>query len=218
MIRQVLPASFFQRSAEVVAPALLGAIVVSRLGGRVTAGRIVEAEAYLGAGDPASHGFQLRRHAHNEALYGPPGTWYVYRSYGIHWCINLVCAPEGKGGAVLIRALEPTEGLSHMGRRRGPARERPQDLCSGPGKLSQALGVTLRINGRRMWESSLLVCQGNGVREDLILRTPRVGITRAKDWPLRFAVTGSPWASRPRPGPDLPSTRRRSPLPASFPG
>ncbi len=143
-----LPVAFFDRDVVVVARELLGAIVVSRVGGERTVGRIVEAEAYLGREDPASHGYLDRRNERNVALFGPAGTWYVYRSYGMHWCTNLVCGPEGTAGAVLLRALEPLEGLEVMRRRRGGVDDR--HLCSGPGKLCQALGITRALDGTLM--------------------------------------------------------------------
>jgi len=183
--RPLLP-GFFARPADQVAPDLLGATIVSRIGPRPTSGRIVETEAYLGRVDPASHGYRLRRHARNEALYGPAGSWYVYLSYGVHWCINLVCGPPGEGQAVLIRALDPLEGIPIMRRRRG--REAEQDLCSGPGKLSQALGVSLIVNGVLMPKSRLTVHPGLEVPTRGIRRTPRIGITKAVDWPLRFLL------------------------------
>jgi DNA-3-methyladenine glycosylase len=180
---------FFARPADQVAPDLLGATIVSRIGPRPTSGRIIETEAYLGRVDPASHGYRLRRHARNEALYGPAGSWYVYLSYGVHWCINLVCGPPGEGQAVLIRALDPLEGIPIMRRRRG--RQAEQDLCSGPGKLSQALGVSLVVNGVSMPKSRLTVHLGLEVPARGIRRTPRIGITKAVDWPLRFLLAKS---------------------------
>jgi DNA-3-methyladenine glycosylase len=184
---------FFDAPANDVAPRLLGATLISRMGGRVTRGKIVEVEAYLGEKDPASHAFRGRRHRGNESLYGPPGTWYVYLSYGIHWCANLVCGPEGSGGAVLLRAVEPTGGFATMARRRvGRARE---EWCSGPGKLCAALGITRQLDG--------LVIMDSAVRLDLsttqdapLVRGPRVGITRAKEWPLRFWLDGTLWRSQ----------------------
>jgi len=192
--RRTLPVEFFHRPADEVAPDLLGAIIVSGSGRNATAGRIVETEAYLGGSDPASHAYQLRRNARNRALFGPPGTWYVYRSYGIHWCINLVCAAEGQGGAVLIRALEPLEGLALMRRRREAIRA--LDYCSGPGKLTQALGIDLRLDGLPMPDSSVRVLREPGSGPPEVATTPRIGITRAADWPLRFVIRGSPFASR----------------------
>jgi DNA-3-methyladenine glycosylase len=186
--RPLLP-GFFARPADQVAPDLLGATIVSRIGPRPTSGRIIETEAYLGRVDPASHGYKLRRHARNEALYGAAGSWYVYLSYGVHWCINLVCGPPGEGQAVLIRALEPLEGIPVMRRRRG--REAEPDLCSGPGKLSQALGISLDVNGVLMPKSRLTVHPGLEVPATGIRRTPRIGITKAVDWPLRFLLAKS---------------------------
>ena len=189
-----LPVSFFERSSEIVARELLGAIVVSTLEGRRTAGRIVETEAYLGHVDPASHGYRHRRHAQNEALFGPPGTWYVYLSYGMHWCANLVCGPRGEGGAVLLRALEPVAGLAVMRERRGGVADR--QLCSGPGRLCQALAITKDLDGLPMRRSGVLVRSREEPGPPVAIVTPRIGITKAADWPLRFVLDGSPWGSR----------------------
>jgi DNA-3-methyladenine glycosylase len=191
-----LPVSFFQRPAEVVARELLGTMVVSTVGRRRTVGRIVETEAYLGRDDPASHGYQDRRHAQNESLYGPPATWYVYLSYGMHWCANLVCGPVGHASAVLLRALEPLEGLVTMRRRRGAVPDR--QLCAGPGRLCQALGITRSLDGAMMRRSSVTVLPAR-VPPDVVAST-RIGITKAADWPLRFVIGGSPWISRPTRG------------------
>ncbi len=177
-----LPLSFFRRPAPEVARDLLGAVVVSRLGRARTTGRIVETEAYLGVEDPASHAWNGRRTPSNESLYGSPGTWYVYRSYGLHWCANLVSGPSGRGAAVLIRGLEPVEGVETMRRRRGGVADRL--LCDGPGKLCQALGITSELDGRPMADSSVLVFPGE--RPARFELTPRIGITRAVEWPLRF--------------------------------
>ena len=188
-----LPVSFFQRSADVVARELLGTTVVSTVGGRRTVGRIVETEAYLGRDDPASHGYQDRHHAQNESLYGAPGTWYVYLSYGMHWCANLVCGPVGHASAVLLRALEPLEGLATMRRRRGAVADR--QLCSGPGRLCQALGITRALDGAAMRRSSVTVRSTDAA--PAVAASARIGITKAADWPLRFVIEGSPWTSRP---------------------
>jgi len=189
-----LPVSFFRRPAERVAAELLGAVLVSTVDGELTAGRVVETEAYLGYDDPASHGYLHRRNARNQALFGPPGSWYVYLSYGMHWCANLVCQRVGLASAVLLRALEPLEGLDTMSRRRGT--DALRELCSGPGKLCQALGITRSLDGQAMATSSVLVHRPRrGERTDLAV-TPRIGITKAADWPLRFVVPGSPWLSR----------------------
>jgi DNA-3-methyladenine glycosylase len=189
-----LPVSFFARPAEVVARELLGTLLVSTLEGRRAAGLIVETEAYLGYEDPASHGYRHRRHARNEALFGPPGTWYVYLSYGMHWCANLVCGARGQASAVLLRALEPVTGLAIMRDRRGPVADR--QLCSGPGKLCQALGMTRDQDGLPMRRSGVTVLERAGPDLPTAVATPRIGITKAADWPLRFVVDGSPWVSK----------------------
>jgi len=191
----LLPVSFFRRPAEVVARELIGAVVVSTVRGTRTAGRIVEVEAYLGHRDPASHGYRHRRHDQNEGLYGPAGHWYVYLSYGVHWCANLVADREVNGGAVLLRALEPVEGIEAMRRRRGRVPDR--QLAAGPGRLTQALGITRALDRQAM--RGALVQLFQGAPQAPPVATPRIGITRAVDWPLRFVEAGTPWASRPPP-------------------
>jgi DNA-3-methyladenine glycosylase len=189
-----LPVAFFRRPTEIAAAELIGAVVVSSIDGEVTAGRIVETEAYLGYDDPASHGYRHRRNARNEALFGPPGNWYVYLSYGMHWCANLVCQEAGLASAILLRALEPLDGLETMRQRRGPVSDR--DLCSGPGKLCQALGITRELDGQKMSKSLVVVHRPRRNEVRRILATPRIGITKAIEWPLRFVLAGSPWLSR----------------------
>ena len=188
-----LPVSFFDRPAEVVARGLLGAMVVSRVGDVRTSARIVETEAYLGHRDPASHGYLHRRNDRNAALFGPPGSWYVYLSYGIHWCANLVCEAAGTASAVLLRALEPVEGVEAMRRRRGPVADR--ELCSGPGKLCQALSITRDLDGRLMPDAEVVVLPSPVALLFEVGTTPRIGITKAADWPLRFVVKGNPHVS-----------------------
>ncbi len=167
---------------------------MSDVGGRRTAGRIVETEAYLGPHDPACHAWGGRRTPRLEALYGPPGTAYIYFTYGMHWCLNAVTEARDYPAAVLIRALEPLEGLSLMRRRRGGLADRV--LCAGPARLCQALGVTGRLDGTGLQRGGLRIVD-NKARRDRILVTPRIGVSRAADWPLRFCVAGSPWLSRP---------------------
>ena len=196
-----LPVAFFRRPAETVAADLLGAVVMSTAGGELTAGRIVETEAYLGYDDPASHGYLHRRNTRNEALFGPPGIWYVYLSYGMHWCANLVCQRAGLASAVLLRALEPVGGLDVMRERRGGVADR--DLCSGPGKLCQALGITRELDGNKMADSNVIVRRMRARESVRIVASPRIGITKAADWPLRFHLAGSPWISRKETGGSL---------------
>lgn len=191
-----LPVAFFRRDTIDVARELLGARLVSSRRGVRTVGRIVEVEAYLGAEDPASHAYAYRRHRQNESLYGPIGSWYVYLSYGMHWCANLVAGPPGLGSAILIRALEPLEGLPAMRRRRGEVPDRA--LCSGPGRLTQAMGITRALDGHSMPKAPIVIVPGEAPAEESIATTPRIGLTKAADWPLRFAIRGSPWVSGPR--------------------
>jgi DNA-3-methyladenine glycosylase len=181
--------SFFSRSVHEVAPELIGAtLLVDGVGGVV-----VEVEAY-DAEDPASHGYGGRT-LRNEAMFGSPGHAYVYRSYGIHWCLNLVCEPEGRASAVLVRALEPTEGLEAMRARRGV--DAPRLLCSGPGRLCQALGVTRAYDGLPLDEPPFRIVPR--AAEPQILAVPRIGITRAAALPWRYVAAGSRFLSRPVP-------------------
>ena len=194
MSRAALPASFYARPTPEVARRLLGNVLVSELGGRRTAGRIVETEAYLGRDDPASHGYGARRTRRNASLFAPPGTAYVYFTYGMHWCLNAVTEAPGVPAAVLIRALEPLAGLDTMRRRRGAVSERA--LCSGPAKLCQALGVTGRVDGVTLTRGRLRIVPASSRQRLTIIVTPRIGISHATDWPLRFHIKDSPWVSR----------------------
>jgi DNA-3-methyladenine glycosylase len=179
--------SFFDRPVLKVAPELIGAtLLVNGIGGR-----IVEVEAYHHT-DPAAHSYNgptLR----NAVMFGPPGVAYVYRSYGIHWCLNFVCEEEGSASAVLIRALEPTGGIAAMRRRRGLSDERA--LCSGPGKLGEALGVTHRHNGLALDRPPFELRARQATPE--IAVGVRIGITKAVEHPWRFGLKGSPFLSKP---------------------
>lgn len=182
---------FFARSVHEVAPELIGAtLLVDGVGGRV-----VEVEAY-DREDPASHGFRGET-PRNRSMFGPPGHAYVYRSYGIHWCLNLVCEEEGAAAAVLVRALEPTRGLDVMRQRRGLEDERL--LCSGPGRLCKALAVTGKHDGLALDRPPFRTLAAGG--DVAGVRGPRVGITRAADLPWRYGLEGSPFLSRPLPPP-----------------
>jgi DNA-3-methyladenine glycosylase len=182
-----LTRAFFARPVHEVAPELIGAtLLVDGVGGR-----IVEVEAY-DQDDPASHGFRGRT-ARTASMFGPPGHAYVYRSYGIHWCLNLVCAEEGRAEAALVRALEPTSGLDAMRERRGLDAERA--LCSGPGKLCQALGLTRAHDGLPLDEPPFELFARDA--EPALAVGPRIGITRAVEQPWRYGLAGSPFLSRP---------------------
>ena len=177
---------FFARSVHEVAPELIGTtLLVDGVGGT-----IVEVEAY-DQDDPASHGFRGPT-ARTTSMFGPPGHAYVYRSYGIHWCLNLVCAPEGRAEAALVRALEPTHGLEAMRERRGL--DAARSLCSGPGKLCQALGITRALDGLALDEPPFELVARESVPKLVV--GPRIGITRAVELPWRYGLAGSPFLSR----------------------
>ena len=179
--------SFFSRSVHHVAPELIGAsLLVNGVGGR-----IVEVEAYHHT-DPAAHSYAGRT-PRNAVMFGPPGFAYVYRSYGIHWCLNFVCEEEGSASAVLVRALEPTDGLPAMRRRRGLQDERM--LCSGPGKLGEALGITRSQNALALDKPPFELRAP--VNNPEIVTGPRIGITKAADMPWRYGLKGSRFLSRP---------------------
>lgn len=180
---------FFERSVHEVAPELIGVtLLVNGVGGP-----IVEVEAY-DQEDPASHSYRGRT-ARNAAMFGPPGHAYVYRSYGIHWCLNFVCGEPGRAEAVLVRALRPEHGLAAMRARRGVEAERA--LCSGPGKLCQALGVSREHDGAALDAPPFELLARSDAQP--IVTGPRIGITRAAELRWRYAFEGSPFLSRPVP-------------------
>ena len=189
----LLGAEFYDRPVLEVAPALLGCVVAHGH----TSGVIVETEAYHFS-EPACHAF-VGVTPRTEVLHGPPGTAYVYRSYGIHALLNAVCEPEGVGAAVLIRALEPLDGVAEMMARRGVARE--EDLCNGPGKLTQALGIGLDLNATSLVGGGPIELgpRPRGWKRPKLLDGPRIGITRGVELPWRFSVAGSRYVSSPRP-------------------
>jgi len=192
-----LTREFFLRDAREVAQALIGKLLV-RSDGR--AARLVEVEAYLGLDDPASHAFKgpTPRAA---IMFGQPGKLYVYFSYGVHWCANVVCGPEGTGSAVLLRAAQPVEGMEAMRRARSHGQRdlRERDLCRGPGRLAEAFGITGANNGLDLTtgRAELWLSDDGAGNGGLVVATRRIGLSpsRAPDLPWRFVLQGSPWAS-----------------------
>jgi len=182
----VIRRKFFARSVLEVAEELVGATLLVDGAG----GKIVEVEAYHHE-DPAAHGYRGRTER-NATMFGPPGHAYVYRSYGIHWCVNFVCEPEGVADAVLIRALEPTHELGLMRRRRGVDDERL--LCSGPGRLCQALAITSAHDGLALDRPPFRL--EPRAEKPEVVRGPRVGVSRATELPWRYGLAGSPYLSR----------------------
>jgi len=198
-----LPRSFFDRDPRVVARQLLGKLIVRRQSGNLLAGRIVEVEAYLGSDDLAAHA-AAGRTARNAVLFGPPGHAYVYFIYGVHYCLNISCLPDGEAGCVLIRALEPVAGLEQMARFRklkGLNLESMRDLrklASGPGRLCEALAITRpRDNGKDMGSRrSDLQVMDDGFRAGKIAVTQRVGIVKSAEMPLRYVLDDNQFLSR----------------------
>ncbi len=198
----VVDRSFFARDARAVAPELLNKILIRRAAdGVVTAARIVEVEAYLGSDDPAAHSFrgETRR---NRTMFGPAGHLYVYFTYGMHWCANTVCGKVGEGTGVLMRAGAPLLGVDEMFERR-PAARRERDLCSGPAKLCQALGVTGSDDGRDLCDSGelgagtiVVLSDGRPAPADPVVTT-RIGVSRGMEHPWRWYVPEDPHVSRP---------------------
>ncbi len=176
---------FYDRDSREVARDLLGCTLVSESLEGTAAGVIVETEAYR-PDDPACHAYENRGTLRNRSIFGPPGTAYVYLSYGIHKLLNLVCEPQGVGSAVLVRALRPVEGLDLMRARRGR-----EDLCTGPGKLSQALGLDLSYDGHDMSRTPLYILPADSPDGEIVCTT-RIGISRGTDLPWRYLIDGDP--------------------------
>lgn len=195
--RAVLPKSFYARDTEIVARELLGAVLECATPDGVASGRIVETEAYVGEHDLACHA-AAGRTARTAPLYEAPGIAYVYFIYGVHWCVNAVTRPVDQPSAVLIRALEPLDGVDLMRRRRAAAR-RDVDLTNGPGKLCQALGITGAHNRLSLQRAPLRILRGQPVADSSVAVTARIGITQSVDWPLRWVIRGNAFVSRARP-------------------
>jgi DNA-3-methyladenine glycosylase len=194
MSNKILSRSFYTRSPELVARELLGKVLVHQLGDVRLKGRIIEVEAYLGVTDPASHSF-IGRTPRTEVLFGPPGIAYVYFIYGLHYCLNVTCLWDGEPGAVLFRALLPLEGLRTMAKLRGLSAEaKPKELTGGPGRLCEAFGINRQaINGIDFTaRRSPLQIVDDGDHPHDIKVTPRIGISKAADMPLRFLYVNVP--------------------------
>ncbi len=196
---RILPRPFYDRDPREVSRELLGKVLVRRQGKKLLKGRIVEVEAYLGEGDPAAHA-AVGRTARNDALFGPPGHAYVYFIYGNHWCFNVSCLPDGIAGGVLFRALEPIAGIEEMARARHVTVATQRDLkllTTGPGRLAEAFAVTRERDNNKDLTSrkSDLWIADDGFRPERVLETPRIGITKAADLPLRYLVAGNPFVS-----------------------
>ncbi len=188
-----LSPEFYDRATDLVARELLGAVLECSTPDGVTRGRIVETEAYLGPHDEACHavaGLTPR----TKDLFGPAGISYVYFIYGMYWCFNAVTRETGHGSAVLVRAVHPVDGVDLM-RERRPRARRERDLTNGPGKLCLAMGIVGAMTGRSLREPPLLIRAGVAVPDDQVVVTPRIGITRAADWPLRYLVRDDPFVS-----------------------
>jgi DNA-3-methyladenine glycosylase len=210
--RRPLPRRFYARGALALAPDLLGKVLVHRSPEGVVAGRIVEVEAYCGPGDRAAHTAGGRRTPRNEVMWGPPGRLYVYFVYGMHWCANVVAAPEGCPEAVLLRALEPVEGAELMRARRGP-RVADRDLLRGPANLCEGLGISGRMNGADLVRSKIVLVDGARRPGERVARARRIGVDYAgahakRLW--RFLIAGSGFVSKPpRAGSAAPAPKRK---------
>lgn len=198
----LLHRSFFNRDPREVGAALLGKLVVRRRGRTLLAGRIVEVEAYLGTDDLAAHA-AAGRTARNSVLFGPPGHAYVYFIYGVHYCLNFSCLPDGEAGGILVRALEPVQGIKKMAEARElsdldlTSIRNLRLLASGPGRLCEALGITRqRDNGKDMVSTrSDLQVMEDGFRVEKVAVTPRIGITKSAEMPLRYVIAGNRFVS-----------------------
>lgn len=200
---KLLRRAFFNRDPRIVCRNLLGKLIVRSDGEQKIAGRIVEVEAYLGEDDLAAHA-AAGETERNSVLFGPPGHAYVYFIYGVHHCLNISCLPDGEAGCILIRALEPVSGLREMARGRELSdyefisQHDFRKLTSGPGRLCEALGITRkRDNGKDMVSAkSDLQVRDDGYKVDEIAVTPRIGITKSAEMPLRYVIANSPFLSR----------------------
>lgn len=191
---RILPRSFYDRETELVARDMLGTILECETNEGRASGIIVETEAYLGEHDQACHAV-VGRTARTNTLYGHPGISYVYFIYGMYWCFNAVTRGEGLPSAVLVRAIEPLDGISFMRERRPRVRSEPE-LTNGPGKLCMALGIVGSMSGKSLQRKPIVVREGEHIPDSGVAVTTRIGITRSADWPLRWTVRGNPFVSK----------------------
>jgi DNA-3-methyladenine glycosylase len=191
---KIVPASFYARETELVARDMLGMVLQCKTAEGTTSGIIVETEAYIGEHDAACHA--AAGHTQRTApLYGPPGTSYVYFIYGMYWCFNVVTRPRGLPSAVLVRALEPLDGIALMHKRR-PRIKHNRDLTNGPAKLCLALGIGPEMNALSLQRAPLVIREYTQYDDHDVIVTPRIGITQAADWPLRWFVKDNPYVSK----------------------
>ncbi|MDQ6871389.1 MAG: DNA-3-methyladenine glycosylase [Gemmatimonadota bacterium] len=194
---RALSRGFYERETQIVAREMLGTVLECDTDEGRASGIIVETEAYLGEHDLACHA-AAGRTARTEALYGPPGTSYVYFIYGMYWCFNAVTRAENLPSAVLVRALEPLDGIALMHKRR-PRIRSDIDLTNGPGKLCTALGITGSMSGKPLQRRPIVIRAGEPISDDFVDVTTRIGITKSADWPLRWIVKGNRFVSRGKP-------------------
>ena len=193
MKRVVLPYSFYRQDTVSVAKGLLGKVMLFEGAGQPLTGRVVETEAYLGLEDPACHS-ATGRSSRNSVMFGPSGHAYIYLIYGMHLCFNVTTGQGNSPEAVLLRAIEPLEGIEKMRENRG--QDNIFNLCSGPGKLVQAMGIDKSLNGTSVVEGPVKFIEAPGGQPFAIVETTRIGISKAADWPLRFYISGSAFISR----------------------
>ena len=191
---RILSRDFYDRETEIVAREMLGAIIECRTDEGTASGMIVETEAYIGEHDPACHA-AVGRTKRTAPLYGRPGMSYVYFIYGVHWCFNAVTREEGLPSAVLVRAIEPLSGVELMRERRGP-RVQGVNLTNGPGKLCEALGIDGSMNSLSLQKYPLVIRAGESIDDSNVVTGPRIGITKAADWPLRYLIRDNQHVSR----------------------
>jgi DNA-3-methyladenine glycosylase len=193
-VSRALSRAFYERETEIVAREMLGTVLECETDKGLASGIIVETEAYLGEHDLACHA-AAGRTLRTDALYGPPGTSYVYFIYGMYWCFNAVTRAEGSPSAVLVRALEPLDGLALMHKRR-PRIKGDVELANGPGKLCAALGIDGSMSARSLQRKPVIIREGEPVPDEQVEVTTRIGITKSADWPLRWIVRGNRFVSK----------------------